>query len=421
MKSNCRSRKSDMIWNTASGMIDASQSILFLSLITRICGLQDAGIFSISYSISILMLTISRYGMRNYQVTDVKEKYSFEVYFSSRIVTTLAMMLASIAKVIFHYIYKDFSVYKSLVVLLVCTLKSVDGIEDVFHARLQQKKRLADAAKAKTIRLLLTLIVQMVSLYVIRNLVGAISLSILVSVLFLFFSLRGICDKEMLSDLRFQYSGIKELLYVCFPLFGARFLSIYISNIPKYSIDAQMDDVVQACYGFIFTPVYIVNVVGQFIFQPVLVQMAESWTFMRFKEYLRIIRKLIAVVIVLTVAGIGGCYIFGIPFLSWFYHADLSLYKTELMLLMLAGGFLATVTIWNMCLTIMRNQKTLLWSYGIVVLLEKISADYIIKEYGLQGATWLYLASVFFLCLILGIAVVKMTRVRGKEKQAKTG
>lgn len=406
IKSSFQNRKSDMIWNTASGVIDASQSILLLSLITRICGLQDAGIFSISYSISILMLTISRYGMRNYQVTDIEEKYDFEVYFSSRVVTTIAMMIASIARIAFNYVYRDFSVYKSLVVLLVCTLKSIDGIEDVFHARLQQKKKLAVAAKAKTLRLLLTLIVQTISLLVIKNLVGAISLSILVSTFFLFFSLREICDKEMFAKLKFRFSGVSELLYICFPLFEARFLSIYISNIPKYSIDTQMDDIVQACYGFIFTPVYIVNVVGQFIFQPVLVDMAESWAQRKYKEYLCIILKLISAVDVLTLVGICGCYVLGIPFLSWFYHVDLSLYKVELLLFMLAGGFLATVTIWNMCLTIMRNQKVLLYGYGIVVLFEKVAADYIIKKYGLQGATWLYLVSIFSLCMILGIAVV---------------
>ena len=126
IKNNFHNRKSDMIWNTASGIIDAAQSILMLSLITRICGLQDAGIFSIAYSISILMLTISRYGMRDYQVTDLKEKYDFNVYFSSRVVTTIGMMFASIVRVAFNYVYRDFSVYKSLVVLLVCTLKSID-------------------------------------------------------------------------------------------------------------------------------------------------------------------------------------------------------------------------------------------------------------------------------------------------------
>lgn len=419
IKNSFQNRKSDMIWNTASGVIDASQSILLLSLITRICGLQDAGIFSISYSISILMLTISRYGMRNYQVTDIKEKYDFEVYFSSRVVTTIAMMIASIVRVAYNFVYRDFSGYKSLIVLLVCTLKAIDGIEDVFHARLQQKKKLAVAAKAKTLRLLLTLMVQMICLLVIKNLVGAILVSILVSTCFLLFSLREICDKEMLAKLKFRFSRIRELLYICFPLFGARFLSIYISNIPKYSIDTQMDDIVQACYGFIFTPVYIVNVVGQFIFQPVLVEMAECWTYRKFKKYLRIILKLILVVAVLTLVGIGGCYVWGIPFLSWFYHVDLTAYKGELMLLMLAGGFLATVTIWNMCLTIMRNQKILLCGYGIVVLLEKISADYIIKEYALQGATWLYLASIVCLCMILGVAVVRMIRKKRREVQTK--
>ena len=40
----------------------------------------DGGVFTIAYAIGNLMMTIGKYGMRNFQATDVNEKYSYKEY-----------------------------------------------------------------------------------------------------------------------------------------------------------------------------------------------------------------------------------------------------------------------------------------------------------------------------------------------------
>ena len=47
----------------------------------RIDPVNDAGIFVIAYAIGNLMLTIGRYGIRQFQASDVVEKYSYREYY----------------------------------------------------------------------------------------------------------------------------------------------------------------------------------------------------------------------------------------------------------------------------------------------------------------------------------------------------
>ena len=67
-------------WNTISGLINAGQSAVILIFISRYLGQSAAGIFSIAYALGNLFSTMGKYGVRNFQVTDVKEVFLFHEY-----------------------------------------------------------------------------------------------------------------------------------------------------------------------------------------------------------------------------------------------------------------------------------------------------------------------------------------------------
>ena len=61
----------------------------------------------------------------------------------------------------------------------------------------------------------------------------------------------------------------------------------------------------------------------------------------------------------LTVFVLAGGFVLGIPVLSVVYGVDLAGYKTELMVLLLGGGFLAYTSFYQMILTVIRRQNWL--------------------------------------------------------------
>ena len=98
------------------------------------------------------MLTIGRYGIRQFQASDVVEKYSYREYYYSRVLTTGLMLAISLAYIGFEYGTGQYDGNKSIVVLLICLVKWIDAFEDVFHGMLQQHDRLDIGGKILTVR-----------------------------------------------------------------------------------------------------------------------------------------------------------------------------------------------------------------------------------------------------------------------------
>ena len=67
-------KKDSFIWNMIGSMLTAFQSVIMLAILTRVLSLYDAGVFTIAYASANLFLNIGKYGMRNYQVSDVKKQ-----------------------------------------------------------------------------------------------------------------------------------------------------------------------------------------------------------------------------------------------------------------------------------------------------------------------------------------------------------
>ena len=76
MISQLSQKKRDYIWNTVAGLINAAEAVIMSMFVTRIIGLADAGRLTIAFAIGNLMMTVGKFGVRNYQVTDIENKFS---------------------------------------------------------------------------------------------------------------------------------------------------------------------------------------------------------------------------------------------------------------------------------------------------------------------------------------------------------
>jgi len=146
------------LWNSASGMVNAVQSVIILIFITRFVGIEEAGVFSIAYAVGVLLQMFATYGVGNFQITDVREKYCFSDYFWNRSITVLISLALLALYCALKAISGDYSSEKTLIVLLIGAWKLVDSAENVFYAMFQQKGRLDIGAKCYTIRMTASMI-----------------------------------------------------------------------------------------------------------------------------------------------------------------------------------------------------------------------------------------------------------------------
>lgn len=387
------------IWNMAGSLLAAFQSVILLIVLTRTVGLHEAGIFTIAFANANLFMTIGKYGMRNYQVSDLTQQFSFHEYRASRLITCLAMLTVSAAYVTYSSLAYSYSPEKSMIILWMCIFKVLDAVEDVYGALCQQKNRLDITSKAMTLRVLFTLLVYILGLILMENQLHALVAATLFSTALLFLFSRWTYSPFREPKRKVNRTLLMKLLKSCFPLFLAAFLSFYIGNAPKYAIDANLSDELQACYGFISMPIFIISLLNSFIFNPILYHISCLWNDGKITAFIIKILRQTGIIVIITLICLAGGYLLGIPVLSFLYNTDLSPYKTELLILLLGGGFLGISGFLTTILTIIRSQKALIWGYAGVSLLAYLCSDIIVKSFGMMGAAVLYMLLMCILCI----------------------
>lgn len=393
------------LWNIIGSMANALASVILLFVVTRVLGANDAGIFTLANSTALMMLTIGFYEMRAFQATDVRGVYSFSDYLMSRFVTVAAMVAAS-----FFFVFAGGYTYeKAAVMLLLCIYKVFDALEDVFHGLYQQQGRLDVAGRSLSLRVLLSTAAFVIVLLVTRSLIGSCVAAIIAAAAgFMLFNLT-IFRHFYGGAFHWNKKAVFTLLWVCLPMFLGSFMLVYINNAPKYAIDTYLsfeNNDYQAYFGYLFMPSFVINLFSTFIFRPMVTPMAQAWADHDRSRLTRIIGKLLAAIVFLTIAGVAVGYFFGVPILSWFYGIDLSSYRAELLILVLGGGCNAVVTLMFYGITVLRKQKLLVVGYGATLVLALVISNILVSSYGLMGASVSFLVSMAVLALLFFIIFI---------------
>ena len=263
------------VWNMIASIFGSAQSAVFLLIVTNICDEVYAGIFSLATTLGYQIITIGNYGMRNYQATDVKRKYSFQEYFVSRCITSVCMLLF----VVVYLCVKEYETEKALIIFFFCLFKGIDVIEDIFHGEFQRYNRLDIGAISMTIRYAISFFAFLVILMWKKNLLFAcIGETVISMIVFVWLTYEIVKPNKVLSVKGTSMKKVFVLLMDCFPLFLGGFLYLYICNAPKYAIDNCLPQEKQAYFAILFMPVFVINLLSGFIYRPLLTRMAIYWT-----------------------------------------------------------------------------------------------------------------------------------------------
>lgn len=407
--------RSSYIWNMVSALVYAGQSAIVLMVITRTNGLDSAGIFSIAYAVASLLYFIGEYGARKYQVSDVNEELPFVAYHTHRTIMCVIMMIASIIYSVYGWLVLDYSFDKLYIIMMICILKAIEAYQEVYSARFQQMGRLDIGSKTNLFRTVVSMVASMIALVITNNLELAVTVWTVVA-LISFIGSSVLCAPDYCKiELGWDKEQFKKITIDCFPLFLGCFFLLYVGNAPKYAIDACMSDTDQACYNFIFMPVFAVGLFANFIFNPILVKLAKKWDEGELSVFNKMVIRQICVIIAITILAVLVALTIGCPILGFLYNTDLSMYKMELVILMIGGGMLALVNFFNVVVTVTRNQKFLVIGYIVSSLCAAIFSNHIVSNWGITGATVLYVVLMTILAAAFGVILLVIIRNKKKE------
>jgi len=392
-------KKSSYIWNMMAYTGNSFQSMLLMLVISRKGNMTDAAMFSIGFTIASMLVLLGKYAVRNYQVSDIKTAYTYGDYVCARIVTMSGMVLAAAGYLVFCYFYKDYSADKIICVALLLGPRFLEAAEDVFHGDLQRHGRLDIAAKIWAIRTW-GYIVCFAVLYWVTGVIAQAAAGSLVGAIVVWAFLNYAVHDCFEKDRTYQWGKVWELLKNCFPLAVSTFTVIYIANSPKYTVDAVFTSEEQTCFNIVFMPVFVINLFGNYIYNPIVKFLAA----LREDRQSKKIKKIMCfqTLILMSFSGLVALCgkWFGIRLLEILYQVPLEQYETEFVLLMIAGGALAVFNFMVVISTVIRRQKPLLYISVIFSIIFLTGNKMMLSHYGIRH-----------MCLFYAVAMVCMAAV----------
>lgn len=404
--------KDAFVWNAYSAMLNSFQMTLLLVFLTRFGNDKESSIFVMAYAIANLLLHIGKFGIRQFQVTDTNEKYSYKEYELLRRILVFAMIVITVLYVCVQSVRGAYAWDKSLLIIVICGMRAIEAYEDVMHGRLQQLGRLDIGSKILSIRLTIYVILFATMYVALKNVLLVATISLIIQII-IAIVLNSMAKAELnVADI-YSKQNIKTMFIDVLPLGAAMFVNIYISNSPKYIIDEIVSDAVQTRFNIIFMPVFVVAMLAGFIYQPLVKKMGNLWNQGEVKAVNNQVFKISIATLVIVLAATGAAYLLGVPALELVYGVDLDNYRTELVLLTFTGGIIALLNILIILITMVRKQKYLLYGYVVIALIILLSGKQILIRFDIIGLCIMFMLSL--ICLLVYFVSVYAIEVKKKR------
>jgi len=402
--------RKNFIWNTLGTGFNAFNSLFFMIIVTRINGIDQAGIFTIAFSTACILYAIGLYAGRIYQVTELNKKISDKDFVTSRIITNIIMIVF----LIIFCLLKKYNTEKFIIFLLLTIYKALEAFSDVLYGVLQKNDKLDIVGKSLFAKSLMSIIIFLLVDIITKNMIISIISMIIIYVLIIFFYDFKNTYKYIDLKCKVNMTNVYNILKKGFFTFAISFLGMYVLNSPKYSIDTYLADNYQTIFGIIVMPATVIGLVAQFLIHPYLNQILSLYENRDLKASKKLIFKLISLIIGFGIIATILAYFLGTQVLGLIYGLDLSSYRIGLVIIIASAILYAIGTIYSSVLTTVRETVSQFVIYIIVSIFAAILSNIFTKTWEIDGAIIAYLLIMALQSISYIIYTnIKLTKVFG--------
>ena len=409
VKNNKQNLKKDFIWNTIGSTVNAFSSLFYMIIVTRLNGVTDAGIFTFAFSTATLFYIIGIYAGRTYQVTD-SDKISNHDYLVNKYITCIAMIIFSIIFIL----YKNYSFNKTIIILVLCFLKMIEAFSEFFYAYMQKNNLLYKVGISLTLKTFLSIFIFLVIDLLTRNILFS-SVFMIISYLLIMFMYDF--KQFKLSEIIKEPANKKNIIDIFikgFFTFSLSFLTMYIINIPRYSVDRYLIDEFNTIFGILIMPASAMVLLSQFVFQPLLMKIKSNLDENNYNALKKLIIKMALFIILLGIFVLILAYFLGIPVLQLVYGVNLSHYRMSLMYIIIGSILYSIVIIFSNIMISMRVTFFQVIIYIVNVLISLFISDMLVNNFKVAGACMAYCFTmiILFVCFMLLVIFSINSKVR---------
>lgn len=396
----------NMLWNSIGSFIHLFSQWLVTVLVVRLSGNYiDAGTLSLAVSITAVFSLIGCYSVRNYQVSDITNKFSDSEYVLHRIIFCL---IANAGLLIFLIIMK-YDMLTAITIFSYMMYRNCSIIIDVFSGIAQKRWRMDISGLSFIIRGVFELAAFCIIEYYFKNLLMAIlAMTVVSSACMIFIDISGVkklCTIKIESNL----PAVKKLTVICFPLFCYGILANIIVAIPKIYFEFLFGKELLGYYTSIAAPTVIVQTVASYIFSP-LVPIFSDYYLKKDKRFVSLFFKITAVILLVGTAAVIGSYFLGDWALSLVFGNSILKYSYLFIPAIILSLLTAMSWFAGTLLIVMRNNKYLILGSIIGVAVCIILTVFLIPSIGIDGINIVTISATTIQLLVFDTAMIILAK-----------
>lgn len=251
---NVQFRK-NFIWNVLGTGLNAFNSLFFMIIVTRINGIDQAGIFTIAFSTACIIYFVGVYAGRIYQVTELNQNITDKEFIVNRMISSIAMLIL----VILFSILRGYNLFKSAMFFILTFYKALEAFSDVLYGILQKHDKLEIVGKSFFMKAIISIILFLMIDLITKNMILASITIIIVNIaVLILYDTKKTVELINLKE-KIQKENIVKIFKSGFFTFAISFLGVYILNAPKYAIDSFLEENYQTIFGIIVMPATVIG------------------------------------------------------------------------------------------------------------------------------------------------------------------
>ena len=394
--------KKNVIWNIIGASANAFNSLFFAIIVTRINGIDNAGIFTFCFATACMLYCVGNYCGRTFQVTDISKKTSDSDYIYHRLITCIIMMVVTL---VFSLI-KGYDLYKSSILIILCGFKCIEAFSESIYAVIQRNGELYKVGISLFLKAIIALVTLIILDLLTHNLVISCLSIVIINIVFLIFY-------DFRNMRKLNYVKTKFTKEVCFSIFKSGFftfilsmLLIYIFNIPRYAIDDLSENSIQTIFGIIIMPASFMWLMGQYIIQPLLTKVANFIENKKYGDLKNLIINLVFIIIVLGIIITAIAWLLEAPVLGFVYGVNLTPYFNSMMVIIIGSIFYSLITILSALLVAMRKTLSQTVIYSIIAFFSTTISYVLVKLNAVVGASITYFISMLMVAVSFIILII---------------
>ena len=383
------SRK-DIFWNALGSMVYALASMILAFFVLRLLGEREGGIFGFGYStLGQQFFILAYFGIRPFQITDMKGEFSFKEYLGFRNITAALAFLFSSLFLLFQFAAGQYDAEKTAVLSALCLYKIIDGYIDVYESELQRRGKLYKTGQSLFFRTCFSVLALLLCLLSTGKLFFSVCVMNLAEILSFFaFCVLPLGKTEALAVERpLTSSSVRALFQENLLLFLSVFLDFYVFSASKYAVDAVLGSSYSGIYNLLFMPSNFIYLLANFIIRPALPHLAALWQAEERGGFRKEERKILRKIVLLSALLLFLALLLSFPAL-WIlerllgaaFYGKMTKEQIPFCIMILGGCFYALANLEYYLLVTKRRQGRIFLGYAVAAVLSFLSANFMVRQ-----------------------------------------